>query len=211
MLTVHVRQSSHLERLGHLEQRSDLLLAHVNLTLVHELDDGLELRPLDVLEDHYRVLARVVEEERLEVGTAGGQHHLVRLDGVAVAGECDVDEGLALEELVEDVGQVGLVVVPSETELLRRAGARPGPVVVHAATRDARVSRLDVGYTTRRVRDSVHRSNGAARLTHTRPPHHTTVSARQKVDFPVSPPPAPSSTTATTLFIYIKCTCNTGV
>lgn len=113
VLTVHVRQSSHFERLGNLEQRSDLFLTNVDLSLVHELDDGLEFGPLDVLEDHYRVLARVVEEESLEVGTAGGQDHLVRLDGVAVTGECDIDEGLALEKLVEDVGKVGLVVVPS--------------------------------------------------------------------------------------------------
>lgn len=43
------------------------------------------------------------------------------LDGVAIAGEGDVHEGLTLKELIEDVGEIRLVVVPTEAELLRRS------------------------------------------------------------------------------------------
>lgn len=42
-------------------------------------------------------------------------------DGVAIAGEGYVDERFALQELIEDVGEVRLVVVPAKAELLRRS------------------------------------------------------------------------------------------
>lgn len=131
VFAVDVGQSSYLEGFRHFQQRTDLLLRNVDLPFVHELDDGFHLRPLDVLQYDYRMLARIVEEERLEVRTASREHHLVRFDGVTVARQCDVDERFTLQELIEDVGQIGLVVVPSETELLRRAGTSPGSVVMH--------------------------------------------------------------------------------
>lgn len=122
VLGAHVGQAPDLQALGDLEQRAYLLLGDVYLPLVHELDGCLELGPLDVLHYDYWVLARVVEEQGLEVGTAGRQDHLVGLDRVSVAGEGHVDEALALEQLIEHVGQVGLVVVPAQAELLGRAG-----------------------------------------------------------------------------------------
>lgn len=73
------------------------------------------------------MLARVLKEQRLEVGAARGQDHLVGLHRVSVTGQGHVHEGLALQQLIEDVGQIGLVVVPSQAELLRRSRH----VVVH--------------------------------------------------------------------------------
>lgn len=67
------------------------------------------------------MLTGILEEQGLEVGTARGQDHLVRFDGVSITGECHVHEGLALEELIEHVGQIALIVVPAQAELLRRA------------------------------------------------------------------------------------------
>lgn len=97
------------------------------------------------------MLTRVVEEEGLEVGAAGREDHLVRLDRVSVTSQGDVYEGLALQELVEHVGQVALVVVPSETELLRRAGASPWRVVVHvvAATQTRGIQSVSTLHGTR--------------------------------------------------------------
>lgn len=96
-----------------------MFLGHVDLTLVHEFDGGLQFRPFNVSHYHDWMLARVLEEERLKIGAARGQHHFMGFDGVAIAGQCHVDEGLALQELIEDVGQIRLVVVPAEAELLR--------------------------------------------------------------------------------------------
>lgn len=67
------------------------------------------------------MLTGILEEQGLEVRTARGQHHLVRLDRVSITGECHVHERFALEELIEHVGQIALVVVPAQAELLRRA------------------------------------------------------------------------------------------
>jgi len=64
------------------------------------------------------VLAGIVEEQRLEVRAASRQDHLVRLDAVPVAGQSHVHEALTLQELVEDIGQISLIVVPTQTELL---------------------------------------------------------------------------------------------
>ena len=66
----------------------------------------------------------------LEVGRAGRQDHLVRLAGLAVAGEGDVGEGLFVAEVLERRDHVGLEVVPSQAELLLVAGRHLVSVVV---------------------------------------------------------------------------------
>lgn len=65
------------------------------------------------------MLARIVEKQRLEVWTTGRQNHLVRLDWVTVASQGHVHEGFALKELIEYIGEITLVIVPAQTELLR--------------------------------------------------------------------------------------------
>ena len=96
-----------------------LLLRHVDLALVHVVEDGADVVVLDVLEEDDRVVAHVLREQRLEVRGAGAEDDLVTLEAGAVAGDGDVAEGLRLEEVVEDGEQVGAVVVPPEAELLR--------------------------------------------------------------------------------------------
>jgi len=96
MLAVNVRETANLETFRDLEQRPDLLLGDVDFALVHELDRGLELRPFDVLHDDYRMLAGVIEEERLKIRAAGRQDHLVGLDAMSVAGQSHVHKALAL-------------------------------------------------------------------------------------------------------------------
>lgn len=118
LLVTDVGQTADFQRLGDAQQRSDLLLVHVDLTFVHEVDDGPELRPLHVLEYDDRVLALVLGQHALEVRAARGQHDLVRLERVPVAGDGHVHERAVLQQLVEHVGQVALVVIPSQAELL---------------------------------------------------------------------------------------------
>ena len=69
------------------------------------------------------MLARIVEKQGLEVGATGRQDHLVSLDRVAITSESDVHKRLALEKLVEYIGEITLVVVPAQTELLRGSHA----------------------------------------------------------------------------------------
>lgn len=68
------------------------------------------------------MLAGILEEQGLEIGTAGGQDHFVRLDAVAIARQCHVHKRFTLQQLIEHICQIGLIVVPSQAELLRRAG-----------------------------------------------------------------------------------------
>lgn len=93
-------------------------MVHVDLPLVHELDETLDVHVLHVLHDQYRVLLLVLGEDGLEVGAAGGQHDLVRLYRPALAGKGDVAEGLSLEQLGEHGLQVGMMVPPPEAVLL---------------------------------------------------------------------------------------------
>lgn len=113
VLAAHVRQPADLQRLGHFQQRRDLLLRHVDLAAVHEVDDCLQIAVLYVAHYYYRVPARVVHEQRLEVGAARGEHHLVRFQALALTGERYVHKGLGLEQLVEAVREISLVVVPT--------------------------------------------------------------------------------------------------
>ncbi len=71
-----------------------------------------------VLQDDDGVLGRVLLQQRLEVGRAGRQHHLVRLARLAVAGQGHVREGLLVPQVLEGADHVGLEVVPAEAELL---------------------------------------------------------------------------------------------
>lgn len=63
--------------------------------------------------------ARVVDEEGLEVGWAGGQDNFVSADGVSFrAGQGYVYEAFVVQKLTEDTEQVVLMIVPPETEML---------------------------------------------------------------------------------------------
>lgn len=59
----------------------------------------------------------------LEVGAAGGQDNLVSLQLVALGRQRDIDQILIVKKGREDGYKVGLVVVPTQAELLDRHGA----------------------------------------------------------------------------------------
>ena len=72
----------------------------------------------NILEDDDRVLSRVLFEECLEVGRAGGQDHLVSLARLSIASQRDVCKGLLVAEVLEGGDHVGLEVIPTKAKLL---------------------------------------------------------------------------------------------
>lgn len=134
-----------LKAIGGAQERRQLLLRDVHLAGVHEFEDGLQVAVRDVLQDDDGMLGGVllrtnwvykkrtnslsarphifaVEnthlEQRLEVRTAGGEHHFVRLARLALARERDICEALLVAQMPERHHHVRLVVVPFQEELL---------------------------------------------------------------------------------------------
>lgn len=64
------------------------------------------------------MLTLVLGQHALEVRAASGQHDFVSLESVTVTGDRHIHERAVLQQLVEHVGQVTLVVVPPQAELL---------------------------------------------------------------------------------------------
>lgn len=132
---VVLKESLDSQGFGHFEERRKLLLGDVDLTAVHVLEDGPDLGVLDVLEDDDGVRAGVLQEQRLEVGRASGQHHLVALDRSPADGQRHVRKGFRLQQLLENRQQIRAVIVPAQAILLAvvRQSSRRIVVVVVAA------------------------------------------------------------------------------
>jgi len=96
----------------------ELVLGDVDLSSVHELQDGGEVLEGHVLQNDDGVLGGVLLQKSLEVGAACRQDHLVGLAALAIAGDGHVSEGLFIPEMLEGSDHVGLEIVPSQTELL---------------------------------------------------------------------------------------------
>lgn len=92
-----------------------MLLIYTHLTTVHKLKQSFHLFVPDILEENNRMLIRGVVEHGLEVGGAGGQHHLVGLQVQPVTGQGDVHKGFVVQQVLEDREKVVLMVVPPQT------------------------------------------------------------------------------------------------
>ena len=95
-----------------------MVLCHVHLAGIHELEDGCQVLERNVLQDDDGMLGGVLLQQRLEVGAAGREDHLVSLGALTVASNRDVSERLLVPQVLEARDHVGLEVVPSEAELL---------------------------------------------------------------------------------------------
>merc|ERR1712001_33229 len=111
-------QSLDFQPLSSLQKCRQLILGNIHLASVHELQDGRQMGEGDVFEDNYGMLGRVLFQQGLEVGTTGGEDHLVSLAALTIAGNRHVTEGLLIPQVFEGGHHVGLEVVPSQTELL---------------------------------------------------------------------------------------------
>merc|ERR1719206_635035 len=113
-----LRQPLDLQLLGSLEEGGQLLLGHVHLSSIHELEDGSEVRKGDILEYDDRVLGGVLLQQVLEVGRAGAQDHLVSFRVLTLGSDGHITEALLVPEVLEGGDHVGLEVIPPKTELL---------------------------------------------------------------------------------------------
>jgi hypothetical protein len=121
-----LRQALHFQPLCCFEERRQLILRHVDLARVHELEDGRQVLEGDVFEDDDWVLGWVLLEKSFEVGRARREDHFVgsgpAFARLSIARERDVREGLLVAQVLEGRDHVGLEVVPSQTELLLVSG-----------------------------------------------------------------------------------------
>ena len=60
-------------------------LGHIDLSSIHELQDGRQVLEGDVFQNDDGMLGGVLLQQGLEVGAAGGEDHLVSLAALAVA------------------------------------------------------------------------------------------------------------------------------
>ena len=60
LIVLIVCEAADFQRLGSLEKGVELLLGHIHLTIVHELEQGVEVLVSDVTQDDDRVLTRIV-------------------------------------------------------------------------------------------------------------------------------------------------------
>lgn len=88
-------------------------MLHVDLALVHELDEAFDLRKGNVLHDDDRItFTGVVGEHGVEEGAAGAQDDAMGADELTLAGQGHVAEATAIQQLGEHGLQIAMVVLP---------------------------------------------------------------------------------------------------
>ena len=122
-----------LEFLCSLEESRKLLLCHVHLPSIHELQDGCEVGKGDVLQDDNGMLGGVLLQKVLEVWRACTEDHLVCLGMLTLvkqkhqhkkhglkylSSNGDVTEAFFVPQMFEGCDHVSLEVIPPQAELL---------------------------------------------------------------------------------------------
>lgn len=75
-------------------------MLHIDLALVHELDETLDLGKGHVLHDDDRIpFAGIVGEDRVEEGAAGAQDDPMGADQLTLTGQGHIAEAAAIQEL----------------------------------------------------------------------------------------------------------------
>ena len=96
--TLHLEALSSFQKLGQLILKSIIInpliqlakitnLCDIDLSCIHKFQNGCQVLKWDVLQYDDRVFGRVLLQQSLEVGGAGGQNHLVGLAALSVTGE----------------------------------------------------------------------------------------------------------------------------
>lgn len=100
-------------------------MLHIDLALVHELDETLDLGEGDILHDDYRItFAGIVRQHRVEEGAARTEHHTMGPYQLALAGERHIAEASAVQQLREHRLQIAMMVLPAQAILLRQHRGR---------------------------------------------------------------------------------------
>lgn len=108
------------QHLGRVQECGQCILLDVHLALVHVHDNRQQIVVFDVPEYDDRVLARILLENLLEVGAAGGQQHFVGANFAALAAQRHIAKVLLGPQRIECVRDVVGVVRPLQRELLTR-------------------------------------------------------------------------------------------
>jgi hypothetical protein len=115
---LHLKVKPYLQRFSCSEQTVELLLGHIDLSPVHEVNQRPHFPKTHVFHENNWVLARVVTEKLFEIGAARGQDNLVALDHLSLASNRNVHEVLICQQFGKRILQVGLVAVPADAKLL---------------------------------------------------------------------------------------------
>lgn len=110
-----------LKILGHCQEGVQLLLCHVDLAVVHEVQHRLKLRESNALQVEEWVGVGVLAENTSEEWGAGGQDQLVCLDVLVTGahGQGHVEKVLLFPQFSERYRDVGLKIIPPEAEFFR--------------------------------------------------------------------------------------------
>ena len=120
MFTAVLCEPFYLQVLCYGQKGIELLLGNVNLSVVHEVEDRLQVSELHPLEVEERVLVGVLPEDGPEEGGAGGQDELVCLDLSGSTAQGTIKEVFLLSDLPEGDANVAFKIIPAETKLLTR-------------------------------------------------------------------------------------------
>ena len=105
----------------------DIYLGNIDLSGVHELENGSQMVEWNIFENDDGVFGRVLFQQVLEVGGTSAENHLVSLGVLTLGSNGHITERLLVTKMLEGCHHIGLKVVPSQTELLivsRHLGSR---------------------------------------------------------------------------------------
>ena len=94
------------------EERVELLLSNIDLSVIHEDEDRLQVTELHPLEVEERVLVRVLLQHSVEERRAGGRDELVCLDLSLATAQSDVKKVLFLSDRSKSYTDVALKIIP---------------------------------------------------------------------------------------------------
>lgn len=94
-------------------------MLHIDLALVHEIDQTFDVVEASVLHDDDGILlVGVFRQDRVKVDAAGAQDDPVCLDRLLLTGQCDIAEAAPVQQVREHGLQITVMVLPPQTVLL---------------------------------------------------------------------------------------------
>lgn len=95
-------------------------MLHIDLALVHELNETLDLRKCNILHYDYRIpFAGIIREHRIEEGAAGAQDDTMCPYQLTLTRQGHITEATSVQELREHGLQITVMVFPAQAILLR--------------------------------------------------------------------------------------------
>ena len=64
------------------------------------------------------MLARIIQENLLEIRTANGKHNFVRLQDLSITSNCAIHKIASIKQILETTGQIIREIVPTQSKLI---------------------------------------------------------------------------------------------